>query len=242
MRRITAALLALSLSATALAGCGQTVTQAPANRAAIAGAQALGNPSAPASQLSKEFESRLAEQYGAKVSRKGTAVTLQNGDSRTIYEFSATPRTGKVRVSSGEYTFELSHAKLIEGGKTGEMNAEVLPAMLIPIAIQVGLGASMGVANYWLHHRGDAFKRDEAIKAAVEGMLVALIPITREIKYAQYLVPLAVAIVKSANSLNYKDLAKAAMASIDDIVRVLIAIIRDMKSSVSDAAPAAAAK
>ena len=60
-------------------------------------------------------------------------------------------------------------------------------------------------------------------------------------KYAQFLVPLALVLVKSAKSLNYKDLAKAAMDNLDDIVKVLIAIMKDMKTAVTDDAPVAAA-
>jgi hypothetical protein len=241
MRAFTAALLALSVSATALSGCGQSVSPVAA-QAQAGQAQAQGRHAAPASQLAREFAEQLSAKYGDKLTHKGTTVTLSaDKTSRTIYEFARTPATGKVRVSSGEYTFEIAHAKLLEGGKSGEMNAEVLPAMLVPIAIQVGLGAAVSVANYWIHHRGENFKRDEAIKAAVEGMLAAMIPITRDLKYARFLAPLALALVKSAASLNYKDLAKAAMDNLDDIVKTLIAIIHDMKSSANDEAPVAAA-
>lgn len=239
MRAYTAALLAITLSVTALSGCGQAVSQAPALTKA-GQAQAQGRHAAPASQLAREFGEQLSRQYGDKAARRGTTVTLTSGETRTIYEFSRTPDTGKVRVSSGEYTFEIPHATLLEGGKAGEVNAEVLPAMLVPIAIQVGLGAALGVANYWIHHRGEKFVRADAVKAAVEGMLAAMIPITRDIKYAQFLVPLALALVKSAKTLNYKDLAKAAMDNLDDIVKVLIAVIKDMKSSVNDEAPVTA--
>jgi hypothetical protein len=238
MRAFTAALLALSVSATALSGCGQSVSPV-AVQAQAGQAQAQARHAAPATQLAREFADQLSVKYANKVTHKGTTVTLTSDQTRTIYEFSRTPSTGKVRVSSGAYTFEIAHAKLLEGGKSGEMNAEVLPAMLVPIAIQVGLGAAISVANYWIHHRGEKFKRDEAIKAAVEGMLAAMIPITRDLKYARFLAPLALALVKSAASLNYKDLAKAAMDNLDDIVKTLIAIVNDMKSA-NDEAPVAA--
>lgn len=238
MRALTAALVTLTLTAGTLSGCGQAVSPS-STQALMAGAEAQAAHQASASQLAREFAEKLSAQYGQGVSRRDTSVVLTVEKTKTHYEFARTPKTGKVRVSGGEYTFEVEYAKLIE--RSSGVNADVLPAMLVPIAIQVGLGGALGLANYWIHHRGDKFKRDEAIKASVEGMLAALIPITREVKYVQFLVPLALVLLKSAKSLNYKDLAKAAMEHLDDIVKVLIAIVQDMKVSSSDAAPVAAA-
>lgn len=239
MRAFTAALLALTFSTATLSGCGQTVNQAPALNAATSAQASAAKTSA--TQMARDFADQLALHYGGAVSHRGTTVTLGKGADRTTYEFGQTPKTGKVKVSNGDYSLELAYTKLTEGAKTGEMNAEVLPAMLVPIAIQVGLGAALGVANYWIHHRGDKFVREDAIKAAVEGMLAAMIPITRDLKYVRFLTPLALVLVKSAKTLNYKDLAKAAMDNLDDIVKTLIAIMHDMKTSVTtDAAPVAA--
>lgn len=236
MRASFAALLAVTFAASALTGCGQYANQAPVATSAAAGLEARGH-AAPASQLAKEFAQKLQSQYPAGVAVQGTAVTLTTKQGKTTYEFAHTPDTHKVRVSAGEYTFEIDHAKLLNG--EGEVNADVLPAMLIPIAIQVGVGAALGVANYWLHHRGDQFHRDEAVKAAVEGMLAALVPITREVKYAQFLVPVALIIVKSAASLDYKDLAKAATDHLGDIVKAIAAIVTDLRMLGHDGVPAA---
>lgn len=236
MRAPFAALLAVTFAASALTGCGQYATQAPVATTAAAGFQAQGSHAAPASQLAKEFAAKLQSQYPTGVAVRGTTVTLTTKQGKTTYEFGRTPDTHKVRVSAGEYTFEIDHAKLVNGD--GEMNADVLPAMLIPIAIQVGVGAALGVANYWIHHRGEQFDREQAVKAAVEGMLAALVPITREVKYAQFLVPVALIIVKSAASLDYKDLAKAATEHLGDIVKAIAAIVTDIRMIGNDQATA----
>jgi hypothetical protein len=242
MRAPFAALVALTFSASALTGCGQIASQAPVAQPEASSLQARAAHAAPASQLAKEFATRLEGQFHTGVTVRGTTVTLETKQGKTIYEFAHTPATGNVRVSSGEYTFELPHAKLLEGAN-GQVNADVLPALLVPIAIQVGLGAAISVANYWIHHRGDQFKKEEAIKAAVEGMLAALVPITSNVKYAQFLVPVALLIVKQAKSLDYKDLAKSAMDNMGSIVKAIVAIVTDMKTAVmtdSESATAAA--
>lgn len=226
MRKPIAALLSLSLAATALAGCGQSPTGVPDTRAAV---EATASASKDAT-LAKDFANLLKSQGYKHVTRRGTRVTLKTDGVATTYNFDSTAVSGLVRVESGDFGTWLSHKKLVETIQAGP--ADILPAALVPIAIQVALGGAIKLAHYAITHRGENFKKDEAVKAMVEGMLAAAIPIVRDVKYAQYLVPLALAILKASKSLDYKDIAKAATEMIDDIVRVLWQMIQAAKAAV----------
>lgn len=225
MRQTNAALLTLSLAAATLTGCGQYYAGATNTRDAVAvTASASKNTT-----LAKEFATLLKGQSYENVTTRGTRVILTTEGVATTYDFAGTDKSGLVRVTSGEFSTVVNHKKLVETMQNG--SAEILPAMLVPIAIQVALGGAIKLAHYALTHRGEAFKKEEALKAMLEGMLAAAIPIVRDIKYAQYLVPLALAILQASKSLNYKDIAEAAMGMIDDIVRVLWQMIQAAKAA-----------
>ena len=225
MRKTTAALLTLSLAVTTLTGCGQYATGAAHTRSLV-------ETSASASKdttLAKDFAKLLKTQAYENVTQRGTRVILTTEGVATTYQFAGAAKSGVVRVSSGEFSTAVSHKKLVETMQAGP--TDILPAALVPIAIQVALGGAIKLAHYAITHRGENFKKDEAIKAMVEGMLAAAIPVVRDIKYAQYLVPLAYAILKASKSLDYKDIAKAATEMIDDIVRVLWQMIQAAKAA-----------
>lgn len=225
MRQTTAALLALSLTVTTLTGCGQYATGAAHTRSV---AEATTSASKDTT-LAKTFAKLLKTQEYENVTQRGTRVILSTDGVATTYDFAGTTKSGVVRVSSGEFSTAVSHKKLVETMQAGP--ADLLPAMLVPIAIQVALGGAIKLAHYALTHRGENFVKEDAVKAMLEGMLAAAIPIVRDIKYAQFLVPLALAILKASKSLDYKDIAQAAMGMIDDIVRVLWQMIQAAKAA-----------
>lgn len=224
MRKFTTVLLTLSLTTLSLAGCGQQSPMTGARVAAEAGAKGHTNAKA------MEFAQLLKAQGYEKVSVRGSRVTVKTSDFETVYDFAKTDKTGKVQVSAGEFEFEVSYVKLIESAELGEPT-DILPAVLVPIAIQVAVGGAIKLAHYAITHRGEKFKKDEAIKATVEGMLTALVPVVRDVKYAQYLVPLALALISKAPSLNYKDLISTAKNMLEDIVQVIYQMIRDAKTN-----------
>lgn len=229
LRTFTTVLLTLSLTTLSLTGCGQLAPSTGAPGATEMGARAHTNAKA------MEFAQLLKAQGYKKVSVKGNRVTLTTSDFETVYDFSKTAKTGTVRVSAGEYDFEVSYVKLVETAELGEPT-DILPAVLVPIAIQVAVGGAIKLAHYAITHRGDKFNKDEAIKATVEGMLTALVPVVRDVKYAQYLVPLALALITKAPSLNYKDLVATAKNMLDDIVQVIYQMLRDAKANMRAAA------
>lgn len=222
MRVFLAPLLAVSLMTTALAGCGQVATPMATGLASTVEAQ--GKQGA---RLAKDFAALVKPRFEGQVSVKGSVVTVKGGNAEaTRYDFSQVARTGLVRVSAGEASFEVRHADLIATTQVDGVGADALPALLVPIAIHAAIGGSVALAQYYLTHR-DNFDRDEAIKAVVTGMAIALAPFVRDVQYAKYLVPVAIAILKNAKSLHYKDILAAAMDLKSDIIRVIIQMIKN---------------
>lgn len=214
MRSITTVVLAVAISSVSLTGCGQYA--APG---ALQSGQFNASGYTFRSQHVQEFAQILEEQGYKHVKAKGYKVVVTTEGVETTYDFSRTAKTGQVRITAQGFTTEVSYEELVAMTEQGA--TDILPAMLVPIAIQVGVGGAIKLAHYAITHRGDKFKKEEAIKATVEGMLLALVPVVRDVKYAQFLVPLAVALVSRAKTLHYKDLAHAAMEMRNQIVEVI---------------------
>jgi hypothetical protein len=227
LRQTTAALVALSLGVATLTGCGQYYAGSPNARVA---AETTASASKD-TKLAKDFAALLKGQQYENVTTRGTRVILSTDGVATTYDFAGAEKSGVVRVTAGEFTTAVSHKKLVETVQNGA--SDVLPAMLVPIAIQIALGGAIKLAQYALTHRGDNFDKEQAVKAMLEGMIAAAIPLVRDVKYAQYLVPLAYAILRNAKSLDYKELAHTAMGMIDDIVKVLMQMIMAAKAAVN---------
>ncbi|HEY9857538.1 MAG TPA: hypothetical protein V6D05_17470 [Stenomitos sp.] len=211
--RFISLLLSAALLASSLAGCGRD----PLPTARIATEAALQADNAKADKLAHDFAVGMRRRSDVYVTEDGPVVTLHYQlMASTLYDFSKTPKKGLVHVSSKDFEIDLSLDKVMQS-----IQVDVLPALVVPIAIEVAIGAAKGLSIYWLTHRGEKFDKQEAIKATAVGMLASLIPFVGNVPLLNDLLPLAVNILAASKTLAYKDIAQAALNMVDDIVIVL---------------------
>lgn len=212
MRNRIRLLVMTTFLASSLTGCGQLVPSFPTSSPSEFQAA-----SAKSDSLAREFAIGVQKRFDGMVSVRGSVVTLRYQlMAPTIYDFGRTPKTGLVRVSAKDFDLQLPLDKVMR-----EVEIDALPALVVPIAIEVALGAAKGLSIYWLTHRGEAFDKQEAIKATAVGMLAALIPFVGNIPILDQLFPLAVNVVSASKTLHYKDIAQAALGLVDEIVIVI---------------------
>lgn len=213
MRNRITLLVMTTFLASSLTGCGQ-LAHTPLNASLSSDAQATSQKS---DAMAREFARQMQQRFDGLVSTRGSVVTMRyHGMASTFYDFSKTPRSGVVKISTKDYEVEMPLSKVMQ---MGELDA--LPALVIPIAIEVALGAAKGLSIYWLTHRGEAFNKQEAIKATAVGMLASLIPFVGNIPVLDQLFPLAVSVLSASKTLHYKDIAQAALGLVDEIVIVI---------------------
>lgn len=213
MRNRITLLVITSLLATSLTGCGRLV-QTPLTSLSASEVEATNKKS---DALARAFAVEMQKRFNGTVSVQGSRVTLRYQlMAPTVYEFAKTPRTGLVQISTKDYEIALPLEKVMQ---KGELDA--LPALLVPIAIEVALGAAKGLSIYWLTHRGEKFDKQEAIKATAVGMLASLIPFVGNVPILDQLFPLAVNVLSTSKTLQYKDIAAAALNMVDEIVIVI---------------------
>lgn len=213
MRNRISLLLITTILASSLTGCGQLV-QSPLNPMAASEVEAASQKS---DALAREFALQVQKRFDGMVSTRGSVVTLRYQlMAPSVYDFSKTPKSGLVKISTKDYEVEMPLAKVMQQGEI-----DALPALVIPIAIEVALGAAKGLSIYWLTHRGDKFNKQEAIKATAVGMLASLIPFVGNIPVLDQVFPLAVSVLSASKTLHYKDIAEAALGLVDEIVIVI---------------------
>jgi hypothetical protein len=213
MRNRISLLVMTTFLASSLTGCGQ-LANTPLASSVATDVQATSQKS---DAMARAFAVEMQKRFDGLVSTRGSVVTLRYQlMAPTVYDFGKTPRTGLVKVSTKDYDVELPLDKVMQ---VGEFDA--LPALVIPIAIEVALGAAKGLSIYWLTHRGEAFNKQEAIKATAVGMLAALIPFVGNIPVLDQLFPLAVNVLSASKTLHYKDIAQGALGLVDEIVIVI---------------------
>jgi predicted small lipoprotein YifL len=213
MRNRISLLLITTFLASSLTGCGQLV-QSPLNPMAASEVEAASQKS---DAMAREFALQIQKRFTGLVSTRGSVVTLRYQlMAPTVYDFSKTPKSGLVKVSTKDYEVEMPLSKVMQQGEF-----DALPALVIPIAIEVALGAAKGLSIYWLTHRGDKFNKQEAIKATAVGMLASLIPFVGNIPVLDQVFPLAVSVLSASKTLHYKDIAEAALGLVDEIVIVI---------------------
>jgi len=211
--RFISLLLSTALLASILAGCGRE----PLPTARIASEATMQAEGEKADKLARDFAIGMRRRSDVYVTESGPVVTLHYQlMPSTLYDFSKTPRKGTVRVSSKDFEIEMPLDKVMQS-----IEVDALPALVVPIAIEVAIGAAKGLSIYWLTHRGEKFNKQEAIKATAVGMLASLIPFVGQVPILNDLLPLAVNILAASKSLHYKDIAQAALDMVDDIVIVL---------------------
>jgi hypothetical protein len=184
----------------------------------------------------RQFYEQLAPQYKQAVSLAGAVVTLQGDPAAaeagvTTYDFSTTGTTGQVHVHTVVFDTTVAFADLMESFLADGDGPEVLPALLIPIAVQMTAAAAEALALYWLDHRGAAFQRDDAVKAMVLAMGVSLVPFMAEVRYLGHLAPVAAKILAVAPAFDAVSIAKAAVPMLGEVVLALRAIWKERKAA-----------
>lgn len=219
--------------ASALAGCGRPLPPGSVRPMA----QRLAARNVDESFFARQFYEQLKLQYPGAVTLEGAIVTLR-GDAAageaavTVYDFTETALTNQVRVHTVVFETTIDFNLLMEtfAGEPG--SPEVLPALVVPLAIQLTVAAAQSLAIYALAHRGEEFQRDEAIKSMAVGMATALIPFTAGMRYVGTLTPVAAKILAQSSSLAAADIAKAALPLLGELVLVLRAIWKERKQAV----------
>jgi hypothetical protein len=233
MRTPIASLLILALVATPLAGCGQaSLIGAPSMRAA----GKVKAKSAEASSMAVRFAEAIKPSFAGQIAVKGSVVSLRYEETLTSYDFKNAPSTGMVLISSDEFTAEMPLEDLMRGAAIGGQGPEVLPVLLVPIATQVAIAAAKALAMYYITHRGEEFDKGDAAKATVVAMGLALIPFVGNMGTVGAFVPVAAKLLASSSSFAYKDLAQAAIGMIDEIVPLVLALLKARRAGGAEAA------
>lgn len=228
MRRLVTYTVVASLAAGVLAGCGQA--GAPGAVGARKGAAQLRGLSAQAS-LARQFYERVKANYAGSVAIEGDRVTLTYPDQPvSIYDFSDTPRTGKVAVTIGSFETELSMADLMASAPEEGVGTEVLPALLVPIALDMAAAGGQALIMYWIGHRGDEFDKGDAAKAVALAMALAIVPFLGEMTALGHILPVAAKLVASSNGFAAKEIMRAAAGMSGEIIELVKYLIKLRKA------------
>lgn len=232
MRTPIASLLVLALASAPLAGCGRSV---PVGAAAVRTAvktRAKAVDKSPTG-LANQFADLMRPNFTGTLTVEGPVVSLSADDLTTRYDFTETPTTGTVTVSSDDFSTEVPLDQLMQGAtvRAGGMTTEVLPVLLVPIATQVAIAAAKALAMYYITHRGEDFDKSDAAKACVVAMGLALVPFVGSFGAVGQFVPVAAKILEVAPSFAYKDIARAAIGMLDQIVPIVLMLIKARKSA-----------
>lgn len=236
MQQTVGMTLVLAVLAGSLSGCGQAVgpNAALARQAALTRARATEGPPA------RQFYERMKGHYTGSLTITGDRVTLAYPDQpAAIYDFAETARSGQVHVTIGEFQTLLPFADLMEGAADDGAGAEVLPVLLVPIALDMAAAGAQALALYWLGHRGDAFDKRDAAKAVALGMALAIVPFLGEMSALGKIVPVAAKLVAGAGGFGAREIARAAAAmsgEILDLVKYLYKLHK-AKQGVESASP-----
>jgi hypothetical protein len=237
MRTPIASLLVLAIATLPLAGCGRASAPSAAGVRTMVKTKAR-SADAPlsATGLAARFADLVKPTFTGSLFVLGPIVTLTTDGIATRYDFARSPETGTVVVSSGEFTTELPLDELMpatSGKPAGSMQAEVLPVLLVPIATQCAIAAAKALAMYAITHRGEEFDKSDALKACVVAMGLSLIPFVGPFGTAGALVPVAAKILASSTSFAFADIAKAAVGLLDEIVPIVLMLIKSRKAAES---------
>jgi predicted small lipoprotein YifL len=234
MRTPIASLLALALVAAPLAGCGKPAPMGAPMMRSAAKAKAKGTD-ASATGLASRFAELMRPNFTGTLTVAGPVVTLTFEELATSYDFSATPQTGTVTVTSEDFSTEVPLDELMKGAslRAGGMTTEVLPVLLVPIATQVAIAAAKALAMYYITHHGEDFDKSDALKACVVAMGLSLIPFVGQLGTVGQFVPVAAKILAASGSFAYKDIAKAAIGMLDEIVPIVLALLKARKGAES---------
>ena len=217
MRRLVSITVATALAAGALAGCGQAGPAGLAGARKAAQVRGLSQAS-----LARQFYDRMKATYAGDVAIAGDRVTLTYPDQPvSIYDFSDAARTGKVHVTIGAFETACDVADLMADAPEGDVGAEVLPALLVPIALDMAAAGGQALIMYWIGHRGDDFDKGDAAKAVALAMALAIVPFLGEMSALGHILPIAAKLVASSNGFAAKEVMRAAAGMSGEIIELV---------------------
>lgn len=232
MRKSLSALLILALVAP-LSACGQA---APTGRAIERQGTRFQRMNAEGPLLAQRFVAALKENYRGQVRLAGAVVTLEDAEGLAVsYDFSRAEKAGAVRVTSEGFETELELEAVLTGASGGQFGTEALPVLLIPIATQVAIAAAKALAMYYITHRGEEFDKGDALKVTVVAMSLAVVPFVGSLGTVGQFVPIAGKLLASSSSFAFKDLAKAAVSMVDEIVPLVVWLVKQRKKAEASA-------
>ena len=231
MRRLVSVTLVAALASGVLVGCGQADPLGAAGaRKAAAQARGFAQQGSPA----RQFFERIKGSYAGHVERDGDRVTLTYPDQPvSVYDFTDTARTGQVRVTIGAFETTLDFAALMIGAPEEGLGPEVLPALLVPIALDMAAAGGQALIMYWISHRGEEFDKGDAAKAVALGMALAIVPFLGEMSALGHILPVAAKLVANSNGFAAREVMRAAAAmsgEIIDLVRYLLKLRKAKKA------------
>lgn len=225
MRRSVTLTLVAALAMGTLAGCGQA---GPGQTAAARRAAAVqAREASPA----KQFYQRMKGMYAGEVTIAGDRVSLAYPDQPvSVYDFADTAHTGQVRVTIGEFETAMAFADLMADAPEGGAGAEILPALLVPIALDMAAAGGQALVLYWLGHRGEDFDKGDAAKCVALAMALAIVPFLGEMSALGHILPVAAKLVGSSNGFAAKEVMRAAAAMSGEIIELVRFLIKLRKS------------
>lgn len=231
MRRLVTWTVVASLAGSVLAGCGQAGPSGSAGPAGVRRAAGALHGLAQEASLARRFYERMKPTYAGKVAIVGDRVTLSYPDQpASVYDFTDTPRTGQVLVSIGEFRTAIAVADLLAGAADEGPGAEVLPALLVPIALDMAAAGGQALVLYWLGHRGDEFDKGDAAKCVALAMALAIVPFLGEMSALGHILPVAVKLVASSNGFAAREVMRAAAALSGEILELVKFLIKLRKA------------
>lgn len=225
MRRSVSLTLVAALTAGLVAGCGQA---GPGQAAGVRRASAIQAREAAPARL---FYQRMKATYAGEVTLQGDRVSLAYPDQPiSVYDFAETPRTGQVRVIIGAFETSTTLADLMTDAPEGGAGPEVLPALLVPIALDMAAAGGQALVLYWLGHRGEDFDKGDAAKCVALAMALAIVPFLGEMTALGHIIPVAAKLVASSNGFAAKEVMRAAAAMSGEIIELVRFLIKLRKS------------
>lgn len=151
--------LALSLATVSMTGCGVAVPSL--SESGSSGVTRASASTKSGVQLASAFAEQM-KQSGAKVRLAGAVVTLETQDGEAVtYDFSQTPKTGKVTFRAGEVVTTLDY----------DADSKMIPLRVIYVATKMLYGGAKAWYWYTKTHEGDAYKKEELVKAILYGVI-----------------------------------------------------------------------
>lgn len=151
--------LAASLATLTMTGCGVAMpgdTLSP-NGASTARTSSVTTGAALAAAFADEMR-----QAGAKVRLAGAVVTVETQDGEPVsYDFTQTPKTGKVTFRAGEVVTTLDH----------QADTKMVPVRVVYVAAKMLYGGAKAWYWYTKTHEGASYKKEELVKAILYGVI-----------------------------------------------------------------------